>query len=76
MKSSGASISPYHRPLRPMETTLPSAASRRRMSVILDWLRGQFTAHQGLFVAEAGRLKANALESIIHGIVSLLQKSI
>ncbi|MDP3848882.1 MAG: type II toxin-antitoxin system PemK/MazF family toxin [Luteolibacter sp.] len=33
-----------------------------------------FTAHQTLFVAEAGRLKPTARDRIIHGIVSLLQK--
>ena len=34
-----------------------------------------FTADQGLFVAEAGRLKPTALQSIINEIISLLQKS-
>jgi mRNA interferase MazF len=34
-----------------------------------------FTAHQSLFVAEAGSLKPTALESIINGIVSLLHKT-
>lgn len=34
-----------------------------------------FTAHQSLFVAEAGSLKPTALVSIINRIVSLLQKT-
>jgi mRNA interferase MazF len=34
-----------------------------------------FTAHQSLFVAEAGSLKPTALESIINGIVSLLHNT-
>jgi mRNA interferase MazF len=33
-----------------------------------------FTAHQGLFVAEAGSLKSAALERIINTTVSLLQR--
>ena len=31
-----------------------------------------FTAHQGLFVAEPGKLESAALQSIIQGLVSLL----
>jgi mRNA interferase MazF len=34
-----------------------------------------FTAHQDLFIAEAGELKSAALRSIIQGVVSLLQNT-
>lgn len=33
-----------------------------------------FTAHQGLFIAAPGELKANVLQFIIEGVVSLLKR--